>query len=114
MLRRFVLNIVMAAGLALTATSAHAVYTISSCSSGLATCSANCQLGQDITCASNESVILNNGADLDLKGHSISCASGSVCTRGIMMNASSSSVVKDTVTGGRILGAFTTVIECNP
>ncbi len=93
---------------------AHAVHDVNSCPVQC-TGGEQCNLVQDITCNTNPAITLVGGADLDLKGYTITCSGCSSSAAAVLITGSSSTVEdtgKSDGTRGGILGAWGKAIDC--
>jgi hypothetical protein len=75
-----------------------------------------CILGENIECNSTTipAVRLRDGMDLDLDGHTITCATGVNCHNGVQMDSGSASkVVNNASSEAVITGGFWAGVECN-
>ena len=87
-------------------------YPITNCVTALASPNTNAKLMNDIVCdpsAGQIGITLNAGADLDMNGKTISCATGQLCAAAVTFTASNSIVQG----GGEVHGAFSKVIGCD-
>ena len=111
------------------ATPAQASHTISTCQ---ATCEVDCDdpgsgpncheaeggeclVATDLTCSSTTqpAIVLEDGMDLDLDDHYITCASGVNCSDGIDITSSGSKVYNGSSGEAGVLGKFFYGVDCN-
>lgn len=108
MKRMMIIAIGMALALGTYARPAMAVTIFHNCEQ---VCSSACELDQDVSCNTKSGISLTSGADLDLKGHSITCTA-SCPTSAVTMSGSGNTVKNTGAAGAGIVGSFTYNINC--
>ncbi len=111
MSRPGITSAVLLLALAAPGTGEAAVYLIYNCSPTHASPNTNAKLANDITCdpsLGHVGITLNSGADLDMNGKTLNCASGQTCSAAVRI-----SHVNSVVSGaGTIAGSFAKVVDC--
>lgn len=116
LVRKGMLAVLGLAAVTLASGAAQAVVLVDECDD---VCGSNCELDKDLTCCADAScdgegpIVLGSGADLDMRGKSITCGEATACSYAAVQINNSGSVVQNLTSDlSEIVGPFTAAVDC--